>query len=240
MTGPAFHTPPKTLARIGGLLYLIIIALGLFGEIFIRSRLIVSGNAAATAARLASSQRVWRLGIAAELFLLLCAVTLTWIFFVLLRPVHRDLALLAVFFNLVSMALEAVIQLNSMAVLFPLADVSYLRAFSPDQRSVLAFLAARVYDYGFGFSLVFFACYCLIMGRLIFRSGYLPKALGLLLQIAGLCYLANSFTLLLAPAIETRIFPLILAPAFIGELSLAVWLSLKGIDEGKFKEMAGG
>lgn len=233
-----FNMSPKTFARIGGVLYLIIIALGLFGEAFIRDRLIVSGNATATAANIASMESLWRFGVAAELFLLLCAVTTTWIFFVLLRPVNGDLALLAVFFNLVSMALEAVIQLNSIAVLFPLDDVSYMKTFSPEQRSVLAFLSARVYSYGFGFSLIFFAGFCLITGHLIFRSGYLPKALGVLLQIAGLCYLTNSFALLLAPDFESRIFLALLVPAFVGELSLALWLSLKGVDVAKWQQRA--
>lgn len=193
MTDLPSNMSPKTLARIGGAIYLIIIGLGLFGETFIRDRLIVSGNATATAANIASMEPLWRFGIAAELFLLLCAVTSTWIFFVLLRPVNGDLALLAVFFNLVSMGLEAVIQLNFIAVLFPLDNVSYLRTFSPEQRSVLAFLPARLYSYGFGFSLIFFACFCLIMGYLIVRSDYLPKALGILLQIAGLCYLTRYY-----------------------------------------------
>jgi hypothetical protein len=233
-----FKLSPKTFARIGGVLYLIIIGLGLYGEAFIRDRLIVSGNPTATAATMASMEWLWRFGIATELFLLLCAVTTTWIFYILLRPVNGDLALLAVFFNLVSMALEAVIQLNSIAVTFPLDNVSYLKAFSPEQRSVLAYLTARVYSYGFGFSLIFFAVYCLVVGYLIFRSGYLPKALGVLLQIAGLCYLTNSFALLLAPDFADRIFPAILAPAFIGELSLALWLAVKGVDVAKWQERA--
>ncbi len=192
MTDLPSNMSPKTFARIGGAIYLIIIGLGLFGETFIRDRLIVSGNATATAANIASMEPLWRFGIAAELFLLLCAVTSTWIFFVLLRPVNGDLALLAVFFNLVSMGLEAVIQLNFIAVLFPLDNVSYLRTFSAEQRS-LWHSPARLYSYGFGFSLIFFACFCLIMGWLIVRSDYLPKAMGILLQIAGLCYLTRYY-----------------------------------------------
>ena len=234
MTDLPFHMPAKTFARIGGGLYLIIIALGLSGETFIRDKLIVSGDAAATAANIASMEPLWRFGIGAELFLLLCAVTLTWIFYILLRPVSGDLALLAVFFNLVSMALEAVIQLSFVAAMFPLGKAAYLKAFTPEQLSVMAQLPARLYSYGFGFSLIFFAGYCLVMGYLIFRSGYLPRTLGILLQVAGLCYLTNSFALVLAPDFQNRIFPAILAPAFIGELSLALWLSLKGVDVGKW------
>ena len=229
-------TSPKTFARIGGLVYLLIIALGLFGEIFVRGKLIVSGDAAATAANIASMESLWRLGIAAELLLLVCAVTTTWIFFVLLRPVSKDLALFATFFNLVSIAIEALIQLNLMGGVFP-AKAAYLSAFTPEQVAVLGYLSARLYSYGFGFSLIFFAFYCLILGVLIFRSGYIPRTLGVLLQIAGLCYLTNSFTLLLAPGFEDRIFPAILLPAFVGEFSLALWLSVKGVDAKKWELM---
>jgi len=234
----SFSQSPKTLARIGGVLYLIIIALGLFGEAFIRDRLIVSANPTATAANIMSMESLWRFGIAAELFLLLCAVTLTWILFVLLRPVNGDLALLGVFFNLISIAIEAIIQLNFVAALFPLSNVSYLQTFSREQRSILAFLSARLYSYGFGVSLLFFSGYCLVMGYLIFRSAYFPKVLGVLLQIAGLCYATNSFALVLAPEFADRIFFFILLPAFIGELSLALWLSFKGVNAAKWQEKA--
>jgi hypothetical protein len=94
-----------------------------------------------------------------------------------------------------------------------------------------------VYSYGFGFSLIFFAVYCLIVGYLVFRSGYFPKVLGVLLQIAGLCYLTNSFALILAPDFADRIFPAILA-SFIGELSVALWLSVKGVHVVKWQEQA--
>jgi hypothetical protein len=101
---------PQTYARIGGLLYLIIIAVGLFGEAFVRSRLVVPGDPTATAEKIRSSELLWRASIAGELFVLLpCAIALTLIFYLLLRPVSRELALLAVFFNLVSIALEAAI-----------------------------------------------------------------------------------------------------------------------------------
>ena len=230
----------KAFARIGGALYLAIIALGLFGETFIREKLTVSGDAAATAAKLSSMVPLWRFGIAAELILLLCAVTVMWILYILLRPVSSDLVWLAVFFNLVSIAIEGVIQLSSVAALFPLGNAAYLKAFTPEQLSVMAHLSARLYGYGFGVSLIFFAGFCLVTGYLIVRSGYLPKALGVLLQIAGLCYLTNSFALFLAPDFANRIFPFILIPAFIGELSLALWLTLKGVDGPKWLERAAG
>jgi hypothetical protein len=98
------QTSPQIYARTGGVLYLIIIVIGIFGEAFIRDRLVVPGDPAATAERIGASEFLWRVGIAGELVLLICAVALVLIFYVLLRPVSRELALLAVFFNLVSLA----------------------------------------------------------------------------------------------------------------------------------------
>lgn len=227
---------PRVLARIGGVLYLIIIVVGLFGEAFVRGRLIVSGDATATAANIRSMESLWRFGIAAELFLLMCAVTSTWIVFVLLRPVSRDLAWLATFFNLVSIAVEAAIQLQLLAALFPLGNAGYLGAFTPEQLYATTYLSVKLHGYGFGVSLIFFGCVCLVWGYLIFKSGYLPKVLGALMQITGVCYLTNSFVLLLAPDFADQIFPAILVPAFVGESSLCLWLIVKGVNEEKWKQ----
>jgi hypothetical protein len=234
MGGYQVEASPRALSRIGGALYLIIIVLGLFGEAFVRSKIVVSGDAAATAANLRSMESLWRFGIAAEFVLLISAVALTLIFFVLLRPVSRDLALLAVFFNLVSIAVEAVSALHLVAALFPLGNAGYLTAFEPEQLYAMATLSVKSHSYGFGVALIFFGCDCLVLGYLIFRSGYLPKAIGVLMQIAGLCYLTNSFALILAPALANRIFPAILIPAFVGEASLCLWLLVKGVNVEKW------
>jgi len=227
---------PQIYARTGGVLYLIIIVGGLFGHAFIRDRVIVPGDATATAANIRSLESLWRFGIAAELFMLICTVALALILFVLLRAVSRDLALLAVFFNLVSIALEAASDsLLLLGALFPLGNAEYLRAFEPEQLYALASLSLELNGYGFGVSLIFFGCECLVLGYLIFRSGYLPKALGVLMQIAGLSYLTNSFALLLVPTFADRLFPAILLPALVGEASLCLWLLVKGVNAEKWK-----
>ena len=99
-------------------------------------------------------------------------------------------------------------------------------------------MSVESYGYGFGVSLIFFGCECLVLGYLIFRSGYLPKALGVLMQIAGLSYLTNSFALVLSPNFADRIFPAILIPAFVGETSLCLWLLVKGVNVKKWKAQA--
>src|SRR5438128_9332633 len=238
MTTSTIETWPQLYARIGGVLYLIIIIVGLFGEAFVRDRLIVSGDAAATAAKIMSHESLWRFHIAAELFLLICAVALLWILFVLLRPVSRDLALLAVFINLVSIGIEAATTMYLIEALFPLGNAGYLKAFTPEQVYAMATLSLKSHGYGFSVSLLFFGCFCLIVGYLIFRSGYLPKTIGVLMQIAGLSYLTNSFALILSPAFANRLFPAILVPAFIGEVSLCLWLLVKGVNVEKWEEKA--
>jgi hypothetical protein len=230
---------PRGLARIGGVLYLIIIVLGLYGQAFIRDRIIISGDATATAANIKSLESLWRFGIAAEFILLICAVGLTLIFFVLLRRVNRELALLAVFFNLVTIAVEAAASLNLVVALFPLSNAEYLSAFQPEQLYAMASLSVQSHAYGFGVGLIFFGCECIVLGYLIFKSGYLPKVVGVLMLIAGLSYLTNSFALLLAPAIASRLFPAILIPAFIGEASLCLWLLVKGLNVEKWKQRTG-
>ena len=236
MTTSTIEQSPQLYARIGGVLYLTIIVIGLFGEAFVRDRLIVSGDAAATAANIMSHESLWRFHIAAEIFLLICAVALLLILFVLLRPVSRDLAWLAVFFNLVSIGIEAATTMYLLEALFPLGNAGYLKAFTPEQLYAMASLSLKSHSYGFGVSLIFFGCFCLVIGYLIFRSGYLPKALGVLMQIAGLSYLTNSFALILAPAFANRLFPAILLPAFVGEASLCLWLLVKGVNVPKWQE----
>lgn len=240
MEDHAVQILPQTYARIGGVLYLIVIVIGFLGEFFVRDRLVVSGDATATAERIVGSEFLWRVGIASELFLLICAVALTLIFYVLLRPVSRDLALLAVFFNLVSIAIEAVSGMDLLATLFPLANADYLKVFDAKQLATLAYLSVRSHAYGFGVALIFFGCVCLILGYLIFRSGYLPKVVGVLMQIAGLCYLTDSFALVLSPALANRLFPAILFPALVGEASLCLWLLVKGVNISQWQARASG
>jgi hypothetical protein len=239
MTDSAAETSPQTYARIGGVLYLIIIVIGIFGEAFVRDKLIVSGDAAATAANIRSLETLWRIHIAAEVFLLICAVVLLLILFVLLRPVSKDLALLAAFLNLISIGLEGTTTLYLIEALFPLGNAGYLRAFAPEQLYTMATLSLRSHSYGFGLSLIFFGCFCLVIGYLIFKSGYFPRLVGVLMQIAGLSYVTNSFALVLAPNFANRIYPAVLVPAFVGEASLCLWLIVRGVNVPKWQERVG-
>jgi hypothetical protein len=236
MAGNAIHKSPQAYARIGGALYLIIIVIGGLGEALVRGNLIVPGNATATFERIVASESLWRIGVAGELVLLVCAVPLALILYVLLRPVDRNLALLAILFNLVTIAIEAVAGLHLVATLFPLAHADYLKALDPQLLHALAYFSTRSHGHGFGIALVFFGVECVILGYLIFKSSYLPKVIGVLMQIAGLCYLTNSFAHILSPPLADFLFPAVLLPALVGETSLCLWLLVKGVNVPKWED----
>ncbi|QDA61474.1 DUF4386 domain-containing protein [Hymenobacter jejuensis] len=228
-------TSPQVYARIGGALYLVIIATGIFGELFVRGKLVVSGDATATAHNIMASQLLWRSGIAVDLITHICDVPLMLIFYVLLRPVNKHLALLALLFTSIQTAVLVAFDLSLLVALFLLGSADYLKAFQPQQLHALAYVFIKSYSNGFGIGLIFFGFACLVLGYLIFRSGYLPRFIGVLMQIAGLCYLTNSFALLLAPAVANLLFPAILLPSFIGELAFCLWLLVKGVNLPKWE-----
>ena len=227
---------PQAYARIGGALYLMIIVLGAFAEGFVANKLIAPGDAATSAHNIMVAPGLWQFSVAGDLLVVLCAVPLLWIEYLLLRPVNRQLVLLAVLFNVVSLAVEAISKLFLLVVMPTLGSPGYLKAFAPQQLEVLANLALRSHDIAFNIALIFFGFTCLVNGYLIFKSGYLPKLVGVLMQIAGLSYLMACFAALFAPALADLITPAILLPPLIGESSFCLWLLIKGVDVGKWKE----
>jgi hypothetical protein len=225
---------PQRYARIGGVLYLAIIALGIFGEAFVRGTLVVSGDATATASAIAASESLWRAGIAGDLLMHVLDLPVILVLYVLLRPVSETLALLATLFNLIQTAVLVANKLNLLAPILLAGSSSGIGAFSPEQLHALAYVAISLHGYGFGVGLIFFGFACLFRAYLVFKSGYFPKVFGPLLAFAGLSYLVNSFALLLAPSLASALFPAILVPAFIGELSFALWLTFKGVNVEKW------
>ncbi len=213
-------------ARLAGALYLLVIVIGLLGEAAIRGPLVVWGDAAATAQHIAESQFLWRLGVAGQLLLLVCATGLTCLWYLLLRQVNSNLTLLAMFFGLVSLAMESVGALHLHAALTPLTSAAFGVLDAP-QRDTMVYQAIVAHAQAFGIALIFFGVQCLIVGHLIRNSGYFPKALGTLLQLAGLCYLINSFSQVLFPSLS--LFPAILIPSLVGESACCLWLLVKGI-----------
>ena len=223
---------PQRIAKIAGFLYLIIIISGIFAEFFVRSSLIVTGDAMATAGNIFASEGLFRAGIASDLIMIMCDVALALLFYVLFKPVSHALSLLAAFFRLVQAAILSVNLLNLFFVLQLLSGADYLSAFSAEQLHAQLLLFLNAHRTGYAIGLVFFGVQCFVLGYLIIKSGYVPRILGFLLIAASFGYLADSFaSFLLANYTDyEEIFMLVVfIPAFIAELSLCLWLIVKGV-----------
>lgn len=225
--------PIPLYARIAGVLLLITMVAGFFGEIYVPSKLVVPADAGATAMNYRASEFLFRLGFASYLLEALCDVGLVWLFYVLLRPVHKDLALLAAFFGLVSVALFGVAELIYFSASIVLRDVDYLKAFSQDQRNTLALLAFKTYGLGSGIFMSFYGIASILRGYLIYRSNFLPKFLGVLLVLAGTGFVAENFLQVLAPK---YVSDLLLLPMFFAVLALTGWFLVKGVNRQKWED----
>ena len=223
-------------ARIAGVLFVLSLVAGGFGEAYVPSRLIVSSDATATALNIKASDSLFRLGFAGYLVEAVCDIALALTLYALLRPVHRDLSLLAAFFGLVGTAIFAVAELFYFAPAFILGGAGYLKTFSPDQLNSLALLSLKFYIYGGAIFTVFYGVAWVLRGYLIFRSGYFPRFLGVLMTLGGLGFIARNFLLVLAPAYAPSSLLLLMLP---GGLSLTAWLLVKGVDLPKWEAKAG-
>lgn len=227
---------PQPYARAGGAAYLIIIVAGFLAEMFIRNRLIISGDPAGTARNIIAHPLLWRTGIACDLLMHVCDAVVSIVYYVLLKPVNKTLALMSLFLGLVQTAVLVASKMNLVMPLLLLSNSDYLKSLDLHTLQTFAYLSIVAHDYGYSIGLIFFGCACLIDGWLIIKSGYFPRILGFMIQIAGVCYLVNSFALILSPALAHALFPAILLPSLIGELSMCLWLLFKGVNIIKWKE----
>jgi hypothetical protein len=219
-------------ARITGVVYLLYFLTAVFGMFFMRG-LVVSGDAAATANNLLAHQPLFRLGLATGLIATACYIAVTALFYGLFKPVNRSLSLLAAFFSLVGCAILAFASLFQLASLVVLGGDQYLNVFKVEQLRALAFLFLDLYGQGVNVCFVFFGVYCLLIGYLIFRSAFLPRILGVLMAFAGLGWLT-----FLSPPLANYLSPYVLVLGFLAELSLMLWLLVRGVNVPRWKEQA--
>lgn len=224
------ETSVTTYSRAVGLFLLLTIAGGWFGEMYVPSA-IMTGDAATTADQLRQNEALFRLGFAAYLVEAFSDVVLAWLFYVLLKPVHRDLALLSAFFGLVSMTLFAMTKMLYFFAPTFLKGSPYLAAFPPEQLEAFAGLFLLLYAGLSGLSMLFYGTAWLIRGWLTWRSGYLPRFLGALMVAAGLGFVAKNLTQVLAPAYS---WDFLLAPMFVNAVALSGWMLVRGVDRDKW------
>ena len=217
----------QTYARIAGILLLLSLIAGGFGEAYVPSRLIVPSDAAATAQNLKVFESLFHMGFAAYLIEAVCDVTLSLILYVLLKPVRKDLSLLAAFFGLVGTAVFAFAELFYIAPSIILGGAGYLKTLAPDQLNTLVLLSLKLFSYGGVMFTVFYGVAWVLRGYLIFQSEYLPKFLGVLMALGGLAFIVRNFLLAIAPAYAPGSLLLLMLP---GGLCLPIWLLVRGVD----------
>ena len=222
----------KKIARLAGIVYLVMAPFAVFGNLYVPS-LLVPGDAAATANNIMASEMLFRAGIAADLVMIMADVALALVFYVLFKPVSNTLALLAAFFRLAQATVLGINLLNLFFALQLLSGADYLTVFGADQLDAFSMLFLNAHGIGYSIGLMFFGINLLILGYLVFKSGYFPRILGLLLIAASLGYLVDGLAKVLLPNYGEyqAIFDLLVfTPAFIAELTLCLWLLVKGVN----------
>jgi hypothetical protein len=217
----------KKTARIAGLLYLVNGVTGFFGIIYVPSRLIVSGNAAATANNILASERLFRLGIVSELICAAEFVFLLWVLYRLLGAVNKTHASLMVILGLVFVPIMFLNTLSEIAALMLLRGADFLSVFDKRQLEAMAMLFLDLYRYGYVVGSIL-GLWLFPFGVLVFRSGFLPRILGVLLIAACFGYLADSLTPLLLPSYQDVVGRIANVPLTLGEPAIILWLLIRG------------
>jgi hypothetical protein len=223
-------------ARICGILYMYIIVAGIFMGLFVRPALVVPGDAGRTATQILAGESLFRLGISAELLQVASDVAVAMLLYVLFRPVNRGIALLAAFMRLVADIILGMASLLHFVALRLVGASTYLDVFTVDQTQAFALFAMNLHNDGYAICLFFFGFALVALGYVIYRAPYFPTLIGVLLAVAGGCYLINSFAYFLEPALAASLAPAIYVPMFIGEFALAVWLLIKGVNTARWQE----
>ena len=224
-------TSVATYSRAVGIFLILTIVGGWFGEVQIPSQF-MTGDTATSADNLRNHGALFRLGFAAYLVEAFSDVVLAWLFYVLLRPVDRDLALLSAFFGLVSMTLFAVTKMFYFSAPMLIGSSPYVTGFSPEQNDGLAVVLLRLYGRLSGLFMLFYGTGWIIRGYLTVKSGYLPRLLGALMIAAGAGFFLKNVTKVLVPQYSSD---LLLAPMFLNVVALAIWMLVKGVDRDKWR-----
>jgi hypothetical protein len=227
---------PRCLARMAGVFQLLEATTATFGQVIVLGKLVVVGNAAATAANILRHERLFWLGFASCLMGVVFHLAWALLFYELFKPVNRRLSLFAAFVILVGCAIQALTSLLYLAPLLVLEGGNSVSAFTAEQSQALAVVFLRLNTYAFDIYLVFFGLWCVLSGYLIFRSTFLPRVLGVLLAIAGLGWM----TFLYPPLANYLFLPYLAGASALGEIPLELWLIVMAVNPQRWREQAEG
>jgi hypothetical protein len=234
MTNKEGMNSPQKIARATAFMFLIIFFLGMSTELFIRPGMIVSGDPAATVKNIAASEALFRLSLVSDLIRQMFLMLLPLVLYKLLKTIHKNIASLMVLFALVSVSISMLNELNHFAALLLSSGAGYLTAFKADQLNALVMFFLELRKYGTFIPQVL-SLWVFLLGYLVFKSGFLPRILGILLMIGGLCYIVGAVLFFLFPNFDLMIFGLF---AFIGELIFYLWLLIKGVNVEEWEKRA--
>ena len=222
-------TPPDTLqrySRIAGVAMLLSIVFGALGEAYLPGKIIVSGDATATAANIVNHPMLFRAAFATYMVEGLCDILLSVVFYILLKPVDRNLALISAFFGIASMVTFAISEAAFFASSLIVRDTGGMASFTVEQRNALAYLSLRISTMIAALFLILYGTATVIRGWLMVRSGYFPKWIGVLMIVGGAGFFLRTTTYILAPSLSSW---LMLLPMALGGIPLMLWLLIKGI-----------
>jgi hypothetical protein len=227
------HGTNNKIARMAGFLYLIYIVVSIFADVLGRSKLIVLGDAATTARNIMASAWQFRIGFVVDLVAGVLFLLTAWALYVLLKPVNKNLALLFLLLNLGGVAVWCVSDLFLIASQLLLSGADYLKVLQADQLQALAMLFLNIYKNGFsGIAQIFFSAWLFPLGYLVFKSGFLPRILGIMLMVECFGWLMYPIQFFFFPGYAVITY-LSSAVGFIGEFSLMLWLLIMGAKDQK-------
>ena len=230
--------PTKKQAHVAGFLYLLLALLGAFSLMYVPGKLIVPGNAVATASNILASETLYRISIVSGLVSGVLFIFLVMALYNLLHVVKKAYASLMAALVLISVAMGFALSVNDITALMVLRGYDFLAVFNQPQREALAMLFLRISNAGNLVSEIFWGLWLFPFGLLVIKSGFLPRILGVWLVINGFAYLVISFTGLLLPQYKDTVFN-IAFPVLLGEVAIMLWLLAKGVNLERWKEKAG-
>lgn len=219
-------TSPRKAAIVAGFGLLIMTILAPFAEFYVRQSLVVPGDAATTAGNILANELLFRISICCYLVVAISDVVVAWALYVLLKPVNKSLSLLAAWFRLVYATILGIALLDFFNALLLLSGADYLTVFATDQLYASMMLSLNAFDYGWDIGAVFFGLHLAFLGYLTFKSGYIPRILGVLLIVASFGYLVDTFGKFLLLNYDANIAMF----TFFGELLFMLWLLFKRVN----------
>ena len=229
---------PKALARTTGAFYLLLTVAALTAEFFVRSRLIVRGDAVATAQQIVSHPSLYRMGVICDLTNLLCDAIVAVLLYRLFRPVACTIAMLAAVLRLIMVCVLSTTVVFSLAPLRLLSATVSASSLPLAQAQAFTTIALDLRSQTVNIALIFFGVHLMLVGYLAYRSAFLPRIIAILLGLAGLGYLLNSLIRFAAPGVMEPYFPYLASLWGLAEWSFTLWLLIVGIDVEKWFELA--